>query len=265
MFTQLRSRLRGMSPSMAIALLALVVAVGGVAVASIPSADGAIEGCYDNSTGALRVIDPAAGGTCRGGETALTWNQKGPQGPPGPQGDPAPVPKENFGSDGKVEATDLPANFRSKPGKPSARVLKLLSKEGSKGEPTEAFHAFRNAVFAVPTKDDLFPTVARVDVPAGKYFAIATASLVPSETNPIGVGNAFCTLIVGAGSDERLFEGDPVTLTAVGSLKKPGRIELRCVGEPVSAFGVNLNLMEKAKITAVKLAKFTSKPTEGGP
>ncbi len=85
------------------------------------------------------------------------------------------------------------------------------------------------------------------------------------ETNLLGTGNAFCTLIVGTGSDERLFEGDPVVLTAVGSLKQPGRIELRCVGEEVSAFGVNLNLMEKVRITAVKIAKFTSKPTSGGP
>ncbi len=120
-------------------------------------------------------------------------------------------------------------------------------------------------MFEVPTKDDLFPTVARVDVPPGKYTAIATATLLTGETNPFGVGNAFCTLIVGTGSDERLFEGDPVLLTAVGSLKQPGRIEFRCVGEEIPAFGANLNLMEKAKITAVKLAKFTSKPTSGGP
>jgi hypothetical protein len=57
----------------------------------------------------------------------------------------------------------------------------------------------------------------------------------------------------------------PVLLTAVGSLKQPGRIELRCVGEEIPAFGTNLNLMEKVRITAVKLAKFTSKPTSGGP
>jgi hypothetical protein len=262
MFAGIGARLRGLSPSMAVALLALVIAIGGVAVASIPGPDGAIQGCYDNSTGALRVIDPGAGRSCAVDETALTWNQQGPQ---GPKGDPAPVPKANFGSDGKVEASDLPKKFRSKPGKLSRAKLKQLAKLGSDGEPTVAFHAFRNAVFDVPTKDDLFPTVARVDVPAGKYMAIATATLAGGETNPLGTGNAFCTLIVGTGSDERLVEGDPVLLTAVGSLKHPGRIELRCVGEEVFAFGVNLNLMEKVKITAVKLAKFTSKPTSGGP
>ena len=262
MFAAIGARLRGISPSMAVALLALVIALGGVAVASIPGPDGAIQGCYDNSTGALRVVDPGAGRSCAVDETALSWSQ---QGPPGPKGDPAPVPQANFGSDGKVESSDLPKKFRSKPGKLSRTKLKQLAKLGSEGEPTVAFHAFRNAVFDVPTKDDLFPTVARVDVPAGKYMAIATATLAGGETNPLGTGNAFCTLIVGTGSDERLFEGDPVLLTAVGSLKQPGRIELRCVGEDIPAFGLNLNLMEKVTITAVKIAKFTSKPTSGGP
>jgi hypothetical protein len=262
MRTKFGARLGGVSPSMAVALVALVVAIGGVAYASIPGPDGAIHGCYDNSTGALRVIDPDAGRTCSGVETALSWNQQGPQ---GPKGDPAPVPQANFGSDGKVEPSDLPKKFRSKPGTLSLKKRRQLAGLGSNGEPTEAFHAFRNGVFDVPTKDDLFPTVARVDVPAGKYVAIANATLLSGETSPLGTGNAVCRLIVGTGADERLFEGDPVVLTAVGRLNQPGRIELRCVGEDVLAFGTNLNLMEKAKITAVKLAKFSSKPTSGGP
>lgn len=81
--------------------LALVVALaagGGVAYSSIPDGAGVIHGCYDTASGALRVIDTDAAGVCRGGETALDWNQKGepglsgamgapgaagPQGPPG--------------------------------------------------------------------------------------------------------------------------------------------------------------------------------------
>jgi hypothetical protein len=34
----------------------------------------------------LRLIDTQAGETCKGSETKLTWNQKGPKGDPGPQG-----------------------------------------------------------------------------------------------------------------------------------------------------------------------------------
>jgi hypothetical protein len=69
----------------------LVLASGAVALAAIPSADGTITGCRKNSNGTIRVIDAEAGQQCQAGETALTWNQTGPQGPagqPGPQGPP---------------------------------------------------------------------------------------------------------------------------------------------------------------------------------
>ena len=61
----------------------LVLGTGAVALAAIPSADGTIHGCRDNRTGAVRVIDAEAGQQCSSRETALTWNQTGPAGPPG--------------------------------------------------------------------------------------------------------------------------------------------------------------------------------------
>jgi hypothetical protein len=68
-----------------------------VAVVSVPDGQGAFYGCYVKSTGVLRVIDPASTTTarnrCKATETAITWNQKGPQGlpgPAGPQGPPGP-------------------------------------------------------------------------------------------------------------------------------------------------------------------------------
>ena len=81
-----------------LALVAALGAAGGVAYSSIPDAQGVIHGCYDDTTGALRVIDTDASGVCRGGETALDWNQQGqpglhghpgPAGPAGPEGPPA--------------------------------------------------------------------------------------------------------------------------------------------------------------------------------
>ncbi|MFY9837891.1 MAG: hypothetical protein WAK55_15775 [Xanthobacteraceae bacterium] len=59
-----------------------------IAHATIPDGDGVIHGCYRNSDGNLRVVnDPTS---CRHDETALSWNQTGPQGPPGPIGAPGP-------------------------------------------------------------------------------------------------------------------------------------------------------------------------------
>jgi hypothetical protein len=67
--------------------VALVAAVAGVAYAAIPGTDGVISGCYAKG-GDLRVIDAEAGSYCKSGETALSWNQIGQQGPIGPKGDP---------------------------------------------------------------------------------------------------------------------------------------------------------------------------------
>jgi hypothetical protein len=65
-------------------LVTLFVGVTGVAVASIPAADGTINGCYSDATGALRVIDSED--TCPNGTTPLNWNQTGPAGGQGPAG-----------------------------------------------------------------------------------------------------------------------------------------------------------------------------------
>lgn len=87
----MKSRL--FSPALVVSLVALVLAAGGVAWAAIPDTAGTFHGCVDVRTGALRVIDPArndVAGNCltRGEhkETAISWNQTGPQGPAGPAG-----------------------------------------------------------------------------------------------------------------------------------------------------------------------------------
>jgi hypothetical protein len=64
----------------------LVIATGAVTFASIPSASGVIHGCYRRSDGQLRVINRDLGRTCRAGEKALSWKQRGPRGLRGPQG-----------------------------------------------------------------------------------------------------------------------------------------------------------------------------------
>ena len=69
----------------ALILLVAAVAAGAVAYAAIPDESGMIHGCYSTKDGALRVVDPAAGGSCNTSkESSLNWNQTGPEGPPGP-------------------------------------------------------------------------------------------------------------------------------------------------------------------------------------
>src|SRR5437870_13046100 len=70
------------------ALIAVAVglAAGGVAYASIPDSSGVIHGCRKTVGGYLRVIDSSVS-ACNAGETQLNWNQKGATGGRGPTGD----------------------------------------------------------------------------------------------------------------------------------------------------------------------------------
>jgi hypothetical protein len=84
-----------------VGLAVLACALGATAVvkASIPDGSGVIHGCYKTNQGTLRVIDTALGQTCSNSETALNWNQTGPQGTPGLQGPEGPQgPKGDPGS-----------------------------------------------------------------------------------------------------------------------------------------------------------------------
>lgn len=60
----------------------LLVAVSGVALGTIPAANGVIHACYVKRTGALRVV--SSNRHCPSGQAALNWNARGPQGPQGP-------------------------------------------------------------------------------------------------------------------------------------------------------------------------------------
>jgi Collagen triple helix repeat (20 copies) len=75
------------SPALAVAVAALVLALGGVAWATIPDSGGVIHGCYSKAIGRLRVIDPSTPAHCTALESSIQWNQTGPQGPQGLKGD----------------------------------------------------------------------------------------------------------------------------------------------------------------------------------
>ena len=84
------------------AVLVAVPLAGVAADAAVPvDGTGAINGCYQRSSGQLRVVDPAPAGNGRGGcssaEIPISWNQVGPQGASGPagaQGEPGPAGPE---------------------------------------------------------------------------------------------------------------------------------------------------------------------------
>jgi Collagen triple helix repeat (20 copies) len=61
--------------------IGVILAVSGVSYAAGTRSAATINGCYNTSTGVLRVD-----ASCDRGESAIAWNQDGPQGPAGPQG-----------------------------------------------------------------------------------------------------------------------------------------------------------------------------------
>jgi hypothetical protein len=64
-------RIRRLSPGTVFGLAALVVALGGAAFAAIPNSGGVIHGCYQKSSGNLRVAESPGG--CRNSERPLDW------------------------------------------------------------------------------------------------------------------------------------------------------------------------------------------------
>ncbi len=92
LFARASSRVRRLSVWQAGAVGVAMVAMGGVAYATIPT-DGVISACYTKSGGALRVIDSTTG-SCSSKETSLAWNvagARGPQGATGPAGPAGPA------------------------------------------------------------------------------------------------------------------------------------------------------------------------------
>ena len=74
-------------------IIGLVIGAGGaIALASIPDSSGVIHSCYRNTAlqKTFRVIDSATT-SCNANETALNWNQQGPQGIQGPAGPTGPT------------------------------------------------------------------------------------------------------------------------------------------------------------------------------
>lgn len=77
------SSLTGRPRRLGVASIALLLAVGGVAFASIPDSHGVVHACYQKKGGGLRVI---SSGKCRKSETSLAWNQQRAQGLQGLRG-----------------------------------------------------------------------------------------------------------------------------------------------------------------------------------
>jgi hypothetical protein len=71
--------------SISAAVIAVLLVSAGIALASIPDADGSVQACYSNTSGQVRLVNKEPT-DCDAGETGISWSQTGPQGPAGPLG-----------------------------------------------------------------------------------------------------------------------------------------------------------------------------------
>lgn len=243
-----------------VALAAMAGALGTAALAALaaPGDGGVINSCTNNLRGTLRVVD--AGVACAADETALSWNQRGPAGPAGPTGE-----RGAAGVDGAARQLGGPDTVDPSIARTVARPVakpkkKIKLKIAPTGEPTNAFLARRDLGFNFPRTKffDPYPTVARLEVPAGNYlvqakgFAYGEPPLIES-----GGGCALVSGVGGASDGMSLEPGDVLMLTLVAKLKKPGAVELRCGRRSDRGLG-----LYDATITAINVAKISSQKTE---
>jgi len=102
----MKRHLRQRGIRLLLATTVLLAVAAGIAYAAIPDSNGVIRGCYQASSGALRVIGSnptVGGGKCSAGEKALNWNQRGPTGTKGATG--ANGTKGATGANGVTGAT----------------------------------------------------------------------------------------------------------------------------------------------------------------
>lgn len=150
-------------------LVALVIGLAtvatGVAFATIPGANGVIHSCYNanpNSAGALRVIDTDNGTTCGKNETALDFNQLGPEGPQGVKGDTG-----DTGAQGQTGATGLQGPVGPKGDK---------GDKGDRGDPGTSIAYSAAGPTVSLAKVATVVVVAKV-VPSGSYAVNAKLTL----------------------------------------------------------------------------------------
>ena len=141
------------------------VTLGGSLGAWADSSETVISACFSNRTGVLRIADQ-----CRPRETAIEWNQAGPQGSVGPEGPAGPQGEQGMTG---------PTGLQGEPGEPGPA--------GPTGPPGVGLSGLERVRVASPMDSQSLKTVG-ADCPAGKIVVGGGASVVgdtPFPTNAI--------------------------------------------------------------------------------
>jgi hypothetical protein len=170
---------------------------GAVAGADETAGSSKIYACYSNTTKAM--FHSTATATCPTGQTKISWNAKGPQGPQGamgPQGAAGPQgsmgPQGAPGPQGAVGAKGA----RGPQGAQGAQGTQ--GAQGASGDGPAYFHYVgSNGTVGLPTTDA--PTVvATITPPAGFYLVNATTTMSTAGALPTSAHQTQCWLDVAS-------------------------------------------------------------------
>jgi hypothetical protein len=249
-------RLSRPSPATVLAMIAVVIALGGVGVAAIPDTTGVIHTCYDPTTGALRVGDPAGGPPrpCQPAtEKLLDIDTTPPAGPRGPAGPPGSAVLQQSS---EPKLSELPMSLKARGSKLSRKRRRTLARKGKQGEPTRGFEVFRDGSFNLAGPTDPVATVARLELPAGRYYLRVVGKPQPCI--------AAITMAIAAVYDTltKIFEKEKetgscdVSFSRLIKLGEPAAIEFRAVVSSGKA------QMRAVRLTAINVASASSRPTK---
>ena len=210
-----------------------ILLTGIIAFASIPGGNGVINGCYLKS-GGLRVIDSAE--QCKSNETALNFNQTGPQGPQGPAGPIGPQgPQGLQGPQGTTGAT----------GNTGYTVATGPTGPAGANGTSDAYIARAPASGFIFLDSD----IVSVSVPAGSYVINSKMTLVSADGDP---QTAQCTLSTGDFSEARVGGGESagasrlvLSLQDAATFNATTTITVHCNGFHIA--------VEKSVLTAIKV------------
>jgi len=215
----------GTGMKIAAGIVAGALSTGGLALATIPAADGTITACYSHGgDGKLRAVDSAS--QCRPNETALSWNQRGPAGPQGDAGPQGPTgPQGAAGAQGAqgLQGEQGAAGPQGEPG------------------PSDAFIARNDG--PMPANGD---QVVSLTVPRGYYAVYAKVQL-----NSHGTDDVKCQLSTGEHAEVEYRNGQVVVLQDLYTADyEHGYLTLYCTSQsyPIAT------TLTQAKITAIKVA-----------
>lgn len=245
--------------------LAVLVGVGTLSTAGAAvgltaivytDAGGAFHGCVAPN-GSLRVVVP--GTACKAKETAITWNQTGPQGVPGAPG--AQGPPGELGAKGDPGQAGLQG-----PAGPEGPA----GPQGPAGAGGGLPHAFVASQSTLPPPVFLaqgsFTTVVSLDLPAGSYAI--TGHAVVTNTASTDAANVTCQILAeGVQADQASTTitprpppspsnsglRDTVPLTAVVTVASPGAVALQCALGSFSGSTTVIGYATNGRLVAVEV------------